>query len=161
MLIYFISFLLTFVMWLLENFIWYFLLAWKISAEKSEKPLRISFVQNKLFFFWWFEASHFNFYHFSCDESWCLSSWVYHNWNSLGFLNLDIGFLQQVRRNFSATIFSSSFSGSFLLSSPSEASITQMLIHLKLSWRILKVFSLFTKLFFHFATLSDFHCFIF
>ena len=64
--------------------------------------------------------------------SWGVSPWVYPVWDSLGFLDLVI---------ISFPILGSIFSWSFFLSSSSGTPMIQMLGHLILSWRSLRLSS--------------------
>ena len=89
-----------------------------------------------------------------------MSIWVNRFWNSLGFLDLDICFLPQIREIF-GHISSDSFSGPFSLSSSSEIHIMQMLFCLMLSQWFLKLISLFKiLLFILLLCLDEFSCFV-
>ena len=84
--------------------------------------------------------------------SWGVSPLVYPVWDSLGFLDLGGYFLPHFREVF--TIISSSiFSWTFFLSSSSETPMIQMLGHLTLFQRSLRLSSLLLILFFFFSSL--------
>ena len=86
--------------------------------------------------------------------SWCIPPQVYPAWDSLHFLDwLTISF--PILGKFSTkTISSNIFSDPFSLSSPSETPIMQMLVHLTLSQRTLRLTSFF--FFFHFFSIFCF-----
>ena len=88
--------------------------------------------------------------------SWGVLPWVYPVWDSLGFLNLGGYFLPHFREVF--TIISSTiFSWPFILSSSSGTPMIQMLGHLTLSQRSLRLSSFLLILFIYFFIL----CFIY
>ena len=83
--------------------------------------------------------------------SWGVLPWVYPVWDSLGFLNLGGYFLPHFREVF--TIISSTiFSWPFILSS-SGTPMIQMLGHLTLSQRSLRLYLFLLIFFFLFSTL--------
>ena len=94
----------------------------------------------------------FTFQRFDYGISWCWFLWDPLIWNSLCFLDLDVCFLLLVREiSISAIIFSNKISipFSFSLGSP----MMQMLVHLMLSHKFLRLSSLFFFILFSFAAL--------
>ena len=72
--------------------------------------------------------------------SWGVLPWVYSVWDSLGFLDLGDYFLPHFREVFNYYLLKY-FSWSFFLSSSSGIPMIQMLGHLTLSWRSLRLSS--------------------
>ena len=120
----------------------------KISWQPYGGPLVCDFV----FLLLRLKFSIFTFCHFKY-MSWCGSLWVHLVWNPLCFLYLDIW-----------EVFSHNFIKyplySFLFS-PSGTPKMQMLVHLMLSQKFLKLSSLFTMFYFLLFLLGNFHYSIF
>ena len=77
--------------------------------------------------------------------SWCVSPWIYPVWDSLCFLDLIISF--PILGKFSTIISSHIFSVPFFFSSSSGTPIIQILVHLMLSQRSLRLSSILFILF--------------
>ena len=84
--------------------------------------------------------------------SWCVSLWVYPVWYSLRFLDLTISF--PMLGKFLTIISSNIFSDPFFFSSSSGSTIIQMLVHLMLSQRSLRLSSILCILFSLFCSLA-------
>lgn len=100
----------------------------------------------------------FNFCHLNYSVSWCAPLGVNPLWDSLCLLDLDDFFLSQVREVSSYYVFKY-FLRPFLYF-PSGTTIMQILVHLTLSQRSLKLFSVIFNLFFP-LNISDFQYSVF
>ena len=133
------------------------LLAYRVSVEKSADnvfgfPLYVTYL---------FSLVTFNDLPLSLifvsliTMFWCIPPWVYPAWDCLCFSWTWLTVSFPMFRHFSAIISSNIFLGPFSLSAPSQTPIMQMLMHLMLSQRSLRLF-----LFILFSILfcsSDFH----
>lgn len=150
---YFVSFsLLTLFM------LWHYILACKLSAEKSDSFLGFLLYVTICFSLGVFKKFSLYFWYFNYSVCWCSFLLVHFIWNSLYSLDLDFTFFPRFGK-FSVIIYSVKFSDLFFFSS-SRTHIMQILFHVILSQRslifIFKIFfSFWCSVWVSFMTLSS------